>query len=106
MIRSSGISTQFTPPSELEDVRRIVFFKRDELMTDLVCCEVEVDAPSGPLVYFYHEEYSGWDDLLEWLGRLAGFDHDGREKVILPPFAKNRTVVFERQSGPRSSSEN
>ena len=69
----------------------MTFLKRDELTTDLVCCEIG----SGGKVFWFHEEMPGWDQLMTHVAQLPGFRSDWRDAVILPPFAENRTVAFE-----------
>ncbi len=79
-------------------IEKVEFFKRDELTTDLVCCEIVVNADSRREVWFFHEEAANWENMLRLVERLPGFDAEWRAKVIQPPFAENRTVAFERQS--------
>ena len=85
-----------TLPFSLADVRKVVFFKRDELTTDLICCDVEVDSIDGPKVWFNHEEEPSWQEWLDELATLPGFDSDWYSKVYLPPFAPSITVAYER----------
>ena len=80
-------------PFPLTDVERVEFFKRDELTTDLICCEVV----AGDAVCFAHEAGPGWADLVEALETLPGFDAEWFAKVSQPPFEERRTVVFERR---------
>lgn len=79
-------------------ILKVEFFKRDELTTDLVCCEIVEDDKQGPKTWFFHEEASDWGDLLELVEQLPGFDSDWRGKVIQPAFAENRTIAFVRQA--------
>lgn len=78
-----------------EDVRRAEMYKRDELTTDLVCCDLTVEQNGIRSVYTLHEDAPGWHEFLTWLGMLPGFWADWRSAVILPAFQPNRTVVFE-----------
>ena len=77
----------------LPDIRRVAFYKRDELTTDLICCEVEV----GGEVWVFHEEMTGWNLLLRHLERLPGFQTDWYARVAQPPFEANETVAFCRK---------
>jgi hypothetical protein len=79
-------------PFRLPDVRRVEFYKRDELTTDLICCEVTV----GDVVHFSHEEASDWGELVEALQALPKFDRSWFSRVGEPPFAECRTCAFER----------
>ena len=83
-------------PFSLTDVRRVTFFKRDELTTDLICCEVEIDAAMGPKAWLNHEEEPTWNEWLDELATLPGFDSDWYSKVCLPPFAASPIVAYER----------
>ena len=79
-------------PFRLTDVSRVEFFKRDEITTDLICCEVTV----GDIVHYHHEDAPGWDVFVSELQALPGFDCDWYAKVFKPPFAECRTVAFLR----------
>lgn len=79
-------------PFRLADVSRVEFYKRDELTTDLICCEVT----AGELVHFSHEESPGWDAFVGALLDLPGFDREWFAKVSKPAFAECRTSAFER----------
>lgn len=76
------------PPNE---VLRVEFYKRDELTTDLICCEVT--AKSGD-VYFAHEDKANWPELLRQLSDLPGFDQDWFAKVSQPPFEECSYVAY------------
>jgi hypothetical protein len=49
-------------------IDRVTFYKRDEITTDLICCDVEADGQA----WFFHEEVEGWDLLMTHLERLPG----------------------------------
>ena len=78
-------------PFRLADVSRVEFYKRDELVSDLICCEVT----AGGVVHFSHEEDSGWGTLVEALQALPNFDRSWFSKVNKPAFAECRTCAFE-----------
>lgn len=80
------------PSFRLAEVNRIEFYKRDELTTDLVCCEVT----TGDAVHFAHEEAPDWQRFLDYVAQLPGFDHDWHAKVSQPAFAECRTLAFSR----------
>ena len=73
-------------------ILKVQFFKRDELTSDLVCCEIETEAG----LFFCHEEAPDWSEMLALVATLKGFDTDWRDKVILPAFQENRITAFER----------
>jgi hypothetical protein len=77
-----------SPPA----VERVEFFKRDELTSDLICCEVVVDGQ----LHFFHEEEIAWPDLIAQLEGLDGFRRDWFSQVSQPPFEERRFVAFER----------
>lgn len=78
----------FTP----DQIDRVIFFKRDQITTDLICCEVYV---SGS-VHFFHEECAQWPALLRSFAELKAFDGNWFEKVAKPPFQACETVAFIR----------
>jgi hypothetical protein len=77
----------------LTDVGKVTFYKRDELTSDLICCDVAV----GGKVWTFHEELVGWDILISHLQRLPGFSADWCAAASQPPFATSETVAFSRQ---------
>jgi hypothetical protein len=83
---------------KLDSVDEVVFFKRDELTTDLICCNLILNTKNGLQTWFFHEETSEWKELITWLNGLSGFDQDWFKKVMQPPFAESRTVAFRRQA--------
>lgn len=77
----------------LADIAAVVFYKRDEITTDLICCDVEV----AGRVSTFHEEAKGWADLITHLSTLPGFRADWYEAVVSPVFATSKTVAFDRR---------
>ncbi|MBK5265485.1 MAG: hypothetical protein JJE34_09690 [Alphaproteobacteria bacterium] len=87
-----NIST-FTPDQlQLSKIDEVVFYKRDEITTDLICCDVSI----GGKVWFFHEEATGWDTLIDHLGKLPGWRSDWFSSVSQPPFAECRTIAFQK----------
>jgi hypothetical protein len=76
----------------LSDIQQVTFYKRDELTTDLICCDVEA---SGQ-VWTFNEEVMGWDALLSHLEQLSGFQADWFSRVGQPPFEASETIAFSR----------
>ena len=84
-------------PFRLAEVSRVEFFKRDEVTSDLICCEISLLGKDGPgNVIFAHEEMAHWDELLRKLEFLGGFDVEWFSQVSLPAFAESRYVAFQR----------
>jgi hypothetical protein len=77
----------------LADITQVTFYKRDEITTDLICCDISLDGK----VWTFHEELVGWDDLIDHLGKLPQFRADWFAAVSQPPFALTETVAFSRQ---------
>lgn len=71
---------------------RVVFFKRDLLVEDLICCKLELG--DGNFI-LWHEEMKGWDRAIDWLCELRGFDQDWFSKVSQPPFEPTPHVAYE-----------
>ncbi len=85
------------PPFRLADVRRVEFYKRDELTTDLICCNITLNGKAGAEeVIFAHEEMPHWDELIQRLEFLGGFDVEWFSQVSQPPFAECRYEAFAR----------
>jgi len=76
----------------LREIEAVTFYKRDELTTDLICCDVQV----GGETFFFHEEAEGWDMLIKHLEQLPGFRSDWYAAVSQPPFSLSETVAFRR----------
>ncbi|MHA4835820.1 hypothetical protein [Sphingopyxis sp. MSC1_008] len=76
----------------LADVEKIVFYKRDELTTDLICCDVRVAGE----VWTFHEALTGWELLIDHLHRLPGFEPAGLASIAQPPFEVSEAVAFWR----------
>ena len=77
----------------LAEIDRVTFHKRDEITTDLICCDVTVDGK----VFTFHEELVGWDLLLQHLYKLPSFRTDWYAAVSKPPFATSEMEAFSRQ---------
>ncbi|MFC3442297.1 hypothetical protein ACFOKF_14065 [Sphingobium rhizovicinum] len=77
----------------LADIAAVVFYKRDEVTTDLIYCDVEIAGS----VWTFHEEAKGWAELIEHLSALPGFRADWYEAVVSPAFAASETVAFDRR---------
>lgn len=77
----------------LSDIDAVIFYKRDEITTDLICCDVEM----AGRVWTFHEEAKGWQDLIAHLSALPGFRADWYEAVAKPPFSASETIAFDRR---------
>jgi hypothetical protein len=89
----SRIDANLLAQLPLSEVEQVTFYKRDEITTDLICCEVVVAGKT----WNFHEELAGWDLLIGHLQRLPGFCGDWLAAVSQPPFAANETLAFSRQ---------
>lgn len=76
----------------LADIAKVTFYKREELTTDLICCDVV----AGDETWTLHEEMVGWDLLLDHLQGLPNFRGDWFSAVSQPAFATSETVAFVR----------
>lgn len=82
----------------LDKVRAIVAYKIDELTTDLVCCDIVTGSGHGEQIRTIHEEIPGFDAVMARFETLPGFNRKWRETVILPPFASNRAIIYDRRA--------
>jgi hypothetical protein len=94
-------ATPQASPIALGKIEQVAFFKRDELTTDLICCEIKVSGEHGSETLLFHEELSDWNMVLAFLQRLPRFDEDWRDKVTNPPFATNRFIAYTAKMEPR-----
>ncbi|MEL6857926.1 MAG: hypothetical protein AAFO74_06040 [Pseudomonadota bacterium] len=78
----------------LNQVHEIVFYKRDEITTDLICCEISITCDPPGQVLFFHEEMPNWQELIDRVSELPDFDMKWFEKVVQPPFQEQRTVAY------------
>jgi len=76
----------------LSSIDKVTFYKRDEIATDLICCEVV----AADKFWTFHEEMPGWDALIAHLTGLPGFREDWFASVSQPAFASCETVAFMR----------
>lgn len=77
----------------LPDIDAVLFYKRDEITTDLICCDVEIAGRT----WTFHEETKGWKKLISHLSALPNFRADWYETVVNPPFATCETIAFKRR---------
>ncbi|WHO37544.1 hypothetical protein PMI04_013315 [Sphingobium sp. AP49] len=77
----------------LTDIDAVIFYKLDEITTDLICCDVVI----AGRVWTFHEEAKGWNDLTAHLSALPGFRADWYEAVVKPSFEATKTVAFDRR---------
>ena len=78
----------------LQEIRRVEFYKTDQVTTDLIHCDVQTREE----VFQFHEDQPEWDDLIRALAALDGFREDWFAQVSQPPFAESRFVAFESRS--------
>lgn len=90
------VTAKGTDAVSFDEVRAIVAYKLDELTTDLVCCDIVTGAGDGEQIRTIHEELPGFDAAIKRFESLPGFDRQWRDAVVLPPFATNRTVIYDR----------
>jgi len=76
----------------LTEIGKVTFYKRDEITTDLICCEVKVRDEA----WTFNEEITGWNLLIGHLESLPGFRGDWFAAVSQPPFEASETVAFSR----------
>ena len=90
--RMGRIDAKLVAQLPLKEVAKVTFYKRDEITSDLICCEVAVAGK----VWTFHEELDGWDLLMNHLESLPGFRRNWFEGVSQPPFAPSQTIAFSR----------
>jgi hypothetical protein len=84
-----------------QEITHIVAYKKDLLTTDLVCFDIETGRADNLRTFTIHEEAEGFELLDAEFGRvLTGYNSMWRIKVIQPPFATNRTTIYESTPHP------
>jgi hypothetical protein len=81
------------PPFRLSNVLRVDFYKRDEITSDLICCDII----TRDEVIHAHEEMDHWDELIRKLEHLGGFDVEWFSQISQPAFGPEVCVAFERR---------
>jgi hypothetical protein len=77
----------------VSEILEIAAYKYDEITTDLICFDVR---SSNGTVWTFHEDMAGFGDLIAAFERLPGFDANWRDRVVLPAFERNWTLVWVR----------
>ncbi|VWX48339.1 hypothetical protein [Novosphingobium sp. 9U] len=91
--RAVSITPAILRQLPLPEISAVTFYKRDEITTDLICCDVQVAGQ----VWSFHEEVTGWLDLMSHLSALPSFRADWYEAVVSEPFSTSETVAYQRQ---------
>ncbi|WP_084647011.1 hypothetical protein [Mesorhizobium sp. WSM2561] len=82
----------------LDEVSAVISYKIDELTTDLICCDIVIGSGEAEQIRTIHEELPGFDNLMARLEALPGFNRKWRDAIILPAFAENRTIIYQRRA--------
>lgn len=88
----NAITSALLEDLRLESIDAVTFYKRDEITTDLICCDVGVEGK----IWTFHEELPGWPLLIEHLGKLPGFNQDWYGEVVKPAFAPSITPAYRK----------
>jgi len=78
-------------PFQLAKVRRVEFYRRSELTTGAICCDITMPDE----VIFAHEDMPHWDELIRKLEFLGGFDVEWFGQVSKSANPENRYAAFE-----------
>ena len=78
-----------------EDILRIVAFKLDRLTYDIICLRLYWDG--GDLCI--SEDEPGWYQFINRLSSALPLVQGWEERVTLPPFETNETLVYQKQEG-------
>lgn len=76
-------------------VNRIAAFKDDLLTVDLICMEFILREKD--IVFEVNEDIEGFWDLAKRLPTIyPSINREWQSKVVLPPFARNPTTIYQR----------
>lgn len=74
-----------------EDVLRIDGYKRDELVVDAICLDIQFASNYVTV----SEDAANWREFLGALyARFPGIDRDWQQQILLPAFVENRMVLY------------
>lgn len=90
-MRKELITAELLDQLPLSTIQKVTFYKRDEITTDRICCDVDADRGR----WFFHEEADGWEFLIDYLEQLPGFRSDWYAGVVQPAFAASEFVAYE-----------
>lgn len=76
----------------LGDIETVVFYKRDEVTSELICCDVKIAGKT----WMFHEALAGWDLLIAHLSGLPGFRSDALAAMMQPAFAACAMIDLRR----------
>lgn len=79
-------------PASIDAIQRVTFYKRDEITSDLICCDISTHDRR----WTFHEEMTNWDELIDELNALPNFARHWFASVSQPPFGLSEFVAFER----------
>ena len=88
------VRAKATDVVSLDEVADIIAYKIDELTSDLVCCDIVIGSGDGQKIRTIHEDSPGFDGLMAFFETLPGFNPKWHDAVIFPPFATNRTTIY------------
>ncbi len=80
------------PPFQLAKVLRVEFYKRDQITSDLIFCDITLTDTTIQA----NEDMPHWDELIRKLEFLGGFDVEWFSQVSQPAFAKCRYAAFKK----------
>ena len=75
----------------------MVFFRRERIKTDPVCCEVH----AGGVVHYAYQEAKLWMKVVERLEALPGFMTNWFAILTAPPAPRLRLVAYDRFGRPQ-----
>lgn len=91
-VEKDGIKTQLL---RWKEVSRIAVYKKDELMTDLICIEFGL---GENMIVTIHEEIEGYDSIVQNMEKeFKGIEEDWYSKIVKPAFERNYRVIYETE---------
>jgi hypothetical protein len=79
-----------------QEIKSIIAYKRDDYTVDTICLDIYFQNKSCLTIT---ENTSGWYQFINYLGKNVLLNDDNWQvKIILPAFATNLTLLYDKQS--------
>jgi hypothetical protein len=76
------------------DISKVTAYKLDLLAIDQVCLDVE----TTDITYKLNEEQTGWMELVIAMNKALDLADDWYVQIIQPPFERNETILYSKES--------
>lgn len=82
----------------LANIDAVVFYKRDQITTDLICCDVDMAGK----IWTFHEEMKGWVNLIAHLSHCRSSGQIGMKPSFIHHFVQAKLSRFIGSDQPNA----